>query len=159
VTGRGLVTFALGGVEFGLDAAEVEEVVHEQPVTPVPLAARAVSGLIHLRGRIIPVVDLRRCLELEERPAAALPRLMVLRTPDGPLGLEVDRLLDVVDAADARFEPPPDTLGAATRELIEATCTLRDRLVLVLDLEHVIALTGARGPARAADQPREVVAA
>ena len=70
---RMLCTFHVGDLFLGLDVATVQEVLRGQEVTRLPLASAAVQGIINLRGRIVPAVDLRRCLDLEPAPAGLDP--------------------------------------------------------------------------------------
>ena len=94
-----LMTFHVDGHLFGVEVAAVQEVVRYQPMTRVPLAPPALSGLINLRGQIIPAVDLRRRLGFPDRPAGELPMDVIVRTGDGMVSLLVDRIGDVVEVS------------------------------------------------------------
>ncbi len=148
MTDRRWCTFGAGDLDCALPVADVEEVIRHPVVTPVPMAASVVRGLAQVRGRVIPVIGLRRCLGLPESGPEVRPMHVIARTAGGPLSLEVDRIHDVIDTAGAPVAQPPDTLDPAVAALIAGTCTLDDRLVLLIDLDSVIALTGARAPAR-----------
>ncbi|MCA9467878.1 MAG: chemotaxis protein CheW, partial [Nitrospira sp.] len=80
-------TFHLANLYFGVSVLNVQEVIKFQPMTFVPLASRAVSGLINLRGQIVTAIDLRRRLELEEREDSEPPMNVVIRTDEGPVSL------------------------------------------------------------------------
>jgi purine-binding chemotaxis protein CheW len=139
---RQLCTFRLDGRSYGVEIDRVQEVLRNQQVTDVPLAPRVVGGLINLRGQIVMAVDLRRCLELAEAPAGRLPMNVVLRTADGPVSLLVDVIDDVVEIPADSFEPPPDTLQGPARRLIAGAYPLADRLLLSLDTDAIVALSG-----------------
>ena len=104
----------------------------------MPLAAREVGGLLNLRGHIITAIDLRRCLDLSDRPADERPVSLILRTAEGGVSLLVDRMGDVLDVAEDDFELPPRTLNARSRELIRGAYKLDGRLLLVLNIEPVV---------------------
>ena len=118
---------------FGIPVEKVQEVTDRLDITPVPLAAAAVRGLLNLRGQILTAIDLRRCLQLNERPAADLPVHMILRTNEGAVSLLVDRIGGVVVVEDADFEPPPSTLRGRSRELILGAYKIDHGLLLALD--------------------------
>ncbi len=135
-----LTTFFVNGYLFGIEAATVQEVIRYQPMTRVPLAPPALSGLINLRGQIIAAVDLRRRLGFPDRAAGELPMDVVVRTRDGMVSLLVDRIGDVVEVSEEAFEEPPDTLVGIARELIRGAYKLDDALLLSLDVEGAVEL-------------------
>src|SRR5690242_4511126 len=134
-------TFYLDGHYFGLDVLQVQEIIRYQEMTRVPLAPPVVRGLINLRGQIVTAIDLRRRLELTERPAEQLPLNVVVHTPDGAVSLLVDELGDVLDVPEKAFESPPETLRGEARELIRGAYKLPDRLLLILDTERAVNLS------------------
>ena len=136
--GRQFCTFFLGEFLFGVEVEKVQEVIRYQEMTRVPLAPAVISGLINLRGQIVTAVDLRRRLELPERPGQTLPMNVVIRTEDGALSLLGDVIGAVIRVDEASFEKPPETLKGVARELILGAYKLKDRLLLVLDTEKVI---------------------
>jgi purine-binding chemotaxis protein CheW len=131
-------TFVVGGHHFGVEVADVQEVIRYQPMTPVPLAPRTVGGLINLRGQVITAIDLRRRLELPDRPEDELPMNVVVRTDDGAVSLLVDSIGAVVHAPHDSFEPPPETLVGPTRSLIRGAYKLDGSLLLALDVTRAV---------------------
>jgi len=136
-------TFWADGLYFGVEVDQVQEVIRHQEMTRVPLAPSVVRGLINLRGHIVTALDLRRRLELRERPQGQLPMNVVIRTEDGPVSLLVDEIGDVVEADDDTFEAPPDTLDSKVRHMIRGVHKLKDQLMHVLDSQTVIQISGA----------------
>ena len=145
---RAWCTFRLRDAHYGIDLARVQEVLRPLPVTRLPLAPRSIVGLMNLRGRIVPVVDLADVLV---RPAAtAAPAgLVVVRSSDGPVALTVDAIGDVWRAEAHASQPPalaavpaPDGGGA----LVERTLALPGHLLAVLDLDRVLERAFAREP-------------
>jgi purine-binding chemotaxis protein CheW len=139
-------TFFVDGHYFGLDVLKVQEIIRYQEMTGVPLAPPVVRGLINLRGQIVTALDLRRRLELHDRPADQLPVNVVIRTDDGAVSLLVDEIGDVLVVPEQAFERPPETLQGTARELIRGAYKLEDRLLLILDTERTVNVTaGGRG--------------
>jgi purine-binding chemotaxis protein CheW len=137
-------TFFLDGLFFGVEVGQVQEVIRYQEMTRVPLAPRVVRGLINLRGQIVTAIDLRRRLELGERPGDQLPMNVVVRTDDGPMSLLVDEIGDVLEVAEESFERPPETLKGVSRQLIRGAYKLKDRLLLTLDTDKAVQVSADR---------------
>jgi purine-binding chemotaxis protein CheW len=97
-----------------------------------------VAGLINLRGQIVTALDMRRRLELPERPAELLPANVVLRSSAVGASLLVDAIGEVVEVDDETFEPPPETTSGVARELILGAYKLPGKLLLLLDLRKTL---------------------
>jgi purine-binding chemotaxis protein CheW len=138
-TSKGLCTFWLAGMCFGVEVLEVQEVIRFHELTPVPLAPHVIEGLMNLRGQIITAIDLRRRMELPERVEGSEPVNLVIRTADGAVSLLVDQIGDVVEVDHERFEPPPETVEGVGRDLIVGAYKLDGVLLLELDTARVIA--------------------
>ena len=137
---RQFCSFFLDGLRFGVDVQKVQEVVPYQEMTRGPLAPPTVRGLLNLRGQIITGIDLRRRLELADRPVDRLPMNVVLRGEDSPVSFLVDEIGEVIEVAADACERPPDTLRGRVRELIEAVYPLPDELLLILDTVRTLDL-------------------
>jgi purine-binding chemotaxis protein CheW len=137
---RKFCTFTLDGMLFGVEVLKVQEVIRFQEMTRVPLAPPVVRGLINLRGQIVTAIDLRRRLELSERPTGQPPMNVVVQTEDEAVSLLVDEIGEVREVAEDAFERPPETLQGIARELIRGAYKLKDRLLLVLDTEKAVQL-------------------
>ena len=135
---RRLCTFFLDELHFGIDVDAVQEVLRYQAMTPVPLAPPVVAGLINLRGQIVTALDLRRRLELPERPRELLPTNVVLRSSTVGASLLVDAIGEVVDVDDSAFEPPPETVQGTARELIVGAYKQPEQLLFLLDLRKTL---------------------
>ncbi|HEY7156485.1 MAG TPA: chemotaxis protein CheW [Gemmataceae bacterium] len=138
---RQFCSFFLNGLRFGVDVRKVQEVVPYQEMTRVPLAPPTVRGLLNLRGQIVTGIDLRRRLELAERPADSLPMNVVLRGEDSPVSFLVDDIGEVIEVDADACEPPPETLRGPVRELIQGVYPLPDELLLVLDTDRTMNVT------------------
>jgi purine-binding chemotaxis protein CheW len=112
-------------------------------MTRVLLAPDVIEGLINLRGQIVTAIDMRRRLELPPRDSSRTPMNMIVRSDDGAVSLLVDEIGDVLDVEESAFERPPDNITPVTRELTQGVYKLKDRLLLVLDVNKTVALVGA----------------
>jgi purine-binding chemotaxis protein CheW len=137
-------TFFLDGQLFGVEVAKVQEVIRHQPITRVPLAPPVVGGLINLRGQIVTALEMRKRLKLSDRPADQLPLNIVVQTDEGPLSLLVDDVGEVMAVDEAAFERPPEMVRGVGRELIRGAYKLEGRLLLVLDLDKTVVVSGNR---------------
>ncbi len=123
----------------GIKVDAMREVTAGSEVTPVPLSSPLVSGLLNLRGQIVTEIDLRRCLELGDRPANQPPVHVIMWTDEGCVSLLVDQVGEVLQVDDDDFETSPRTLRGRLRELITGAYKLDGRLLLVLDTDRVLA--------------------
>ncbi len=137
-------TFRLGGHLFGVPVETVQEVLREQNLTPVPMASREVSGLINLRGQIVITIDLRERMGLPARDEGLEATNVVVRTSgDTVTSLLVDKIGDVLEPDQDRFEAPPDTVVGRVRELVTRVCKLDRELMLVLDTDKAVDVDAA----------------
>jgi purine-binding chemotaxis protein CheW len=139
-----VATFFVGDLFFGVDVLRVQEVLRFQQMTRVPLAPEVIEGLINLRGQIVTAIDMRRRLGLPSRASGQAPMNMVVRTEDGAASLLVDEIGDVLDVDASTYERPPENLNAAAQDLIRGVYKLKDRLLLLLDVERTVDLALAR---------------
>jgi purine-binding chemotaxis protein CheW len=129
-------TFLLDGTLFGVPVPQVQEVIRFQEMTRVLLAPAVVEGMINLRGQIVIAVDLRRKLQLQDRPEGELPMNVVVRTKTGAISLLVDEIGDVIETEDSSFEEPPATLDGPLRSMILGVHKLEGRLLHILDIKQ-----------------------
>jgi len=135
-------TFYLDKLMFGVELQKVQEVLRYLELTGIPLAPDVVSGLMNLRGQIITAIDLRRRLELPNRPVDMLPMNVVVRSADGAISFLVDEIGDVVEVDEDSFERPPETLQGKVREVILGVHKLDKQLMHVLDTEKACEAEG-----------------
>ena len=130
-------TFRLGSIFLGVEVFAVQEVLRAQPMTRVPSAPTAVSGLMNLRGQIVTALNLRSCLLLPPSDKDCQMNVVV-RTSGGPVSFLVDEIGDVVVADEQFYEPPPETLVGISRELIKGSLKLDNELLLILNTEAIL---------------------
>ena len=128
---RQLVVFTLGAEEYGVPITLVQEIIRYTAPRPIPGSPPHVEGVINLRGRIIPVVDLRsRFGAFGERPEEA--KIVIVELSEATVGITVDEVKEVLTVSGDQTEPPPE--GAGDAEYLEAVAKLKGRLLVILDM-------------------------
>ncbi len=133
-----LVSFKIGEEEFGIEILKVQEIIKMLPITKVPNAPKFVEGVINLRGRVIPVIDLRIKLGLSKQDHTKNTRIVVIELNSRTVGFIVDEVNEVLRITKDITEAPPEMVGNVNREFITSIGKLEDRLLLLLDLEKVL---------------------
>jgi purine-binding chemotaxis protein CheW len=135
-----LSTFHVGQYLFGVDVALVQEVVRLPLMTPVPLAAPEIAGLINLRGQVLTAINLRTRLGIPKAEGGREPVNVVVNVGDEPVSLQVDEIGAVLDVGALPFEQTPTTVNDSIRDLILGAYTLPDKLLLALNVRQVLQL-------------------
>lgn len=131
-------TFHVGELFAGIEVQRVQEVLRQQPMTPIPLAPPTIAGLINLRGQIVTAIDLRARLGFPPAPQGLRPTNVVVSDGDAAVSLLVDRIGDVLEVSEELCEPPPDTVSSRFRHVIRGAYKLPGRLLLVLDHDRIL---------------------
>lgn len=134
-----LVVFQLGAELYGVEIARVHEIIRLQTVTHVPRAPSFVDGVINLRGKVIPVVDLRRRFGLASADHSRASRIVVVEIGDQVVGIVVDGVSEVLRVSTAIVEPPSPVVAGIDSEYLNGIAKLPDRLVILLDLDRILA--------------------
>lgn len=132
-----LVTFKLENEEFGVDILKVQEINKMMGITKIPNAPYFIEGVINLRGKIIPVVDLRKKLGFQSREYDKSTRIIVIELDGLVLGFIVDSVSEVLRVPANTIEPPPSIVSGIDSEYIEGVGKLDDRLLILLELRKV----------------------
>ncbi len=132
-------TFRVADMFMGIELTRVQELLRYQEMTSVPLAPRAIEGLINLRGQIVTALDVRRILGLPAVESdGALPMNIVIQSEGGAVSLLVDEICDVLDVPLEAAMPLPENLPAQQRELIQGVYQLESGLLLVVNTERLL---------------------
>lgn len=134
-----LVSFEIGDEEFGVDILKVQEINRMLEVTRVPNAPEYVDGVINLRGKVIPIIDLRRRFGMARKDHDKNTRIVVVELSGKVVGFVVDAVSEVLRIPRSVTEPPPSLVAGIEAEYITAVGKLEDRLLILLDLEKVLA--------------------
>lgn len=133
-----LVVFQLGSELYGADISVVREVSPLQRVTRVPRTPKYMEGVTNLRGRVIPVVDLRRRLGLPVAAATKSTRIAVAELEGGQVGMIVDAVQEVLRVPASSIEPPSQLLSKVDSEYVQGVAKVDGRLIILLDLARVL---------------------
>jgi purine-binding chemotaxis protein CheW len=132
------VTFRVGTAEYAVPAAQVLHLESFETATHVPGAPSYVAGLVQVRGRVVPVVDLRERFGLPRTDHALAHRVVVVQLGTRVAGLLVDSAREVIQLDDASFQDAPELIKQQANGFVTATVTVRDRLFLIVDVPRVI---------------------
>ncbi|MCP3144790.1 chemotaxis protein CheW [Pyxidicoccus xibeiensis] len=133
-----LCAFFVGREEYVLDIMRVEEILPPQRVTPIPHAPSFVEGVLHLRGTILPVVDLRSRLLGQPTPESPKARLLVCRLGTRRVAVRVDRVAEVMRVRRGDIKPAPALVVAGRSPFVVGVCGPPERLRLLLDLKALL---------------------
>ena len=132
-----LVTFRLGEEEYGVDILKVHEINRMMDITSVPNAPNCIEGVINLRGKVIPVINLRRKFGLPHKQADARSKIVVVDIGTSA-GMIVDSVSEVLRISSDIVEPPPLMTTGVNSEYIRGVGKLKDRLLILLDIEKLL---------------------
>jgi purine-binding chemotaxis protein CheW len=146
-----LVGFRVGEEEFGINILQVQEIIRSQTLTRVPNSPEFMEGVMNLRGKIIPVIALRKRFGLEEAPSDKQNRIVVVEIAGTVLGFVVDAVSEVLRIPADTVEPTP-RLGQVEREYVSGVGKLGDRLLILLDADRLMSGAEERIAATATPQ-------
>lgn len=135
------LTFFLGEEEYGLPILKVREIIRMQPLTRVPLAPMFLLGVINLRGKVVPIVNLRRRFEMPDIEHTSATCIVVVQAAGLEMGLVVDRVSDVLNVgADDVEDLPAFDVRIDTAFLLGLAKT-QGRVRMLLDIDRVLSET------------------
>jgi len=133
-----LVVFQLGNEEYGAAIGQVQEIVNLGEVTRMPKAHAFVEGVINLRGRVVPVIDIGKRFDLPLKERDKNARIMVVLIEGVAMGMIVDSISEVLRLSKEAIEPPPPIIGDISTTYIKGVGKVGDRLVTLVDLDKVL---------------------
>jgi purine-binding chemotaxis protein CheW len=132
-----LVSFKIGNEEFGLNILRVQEIIRLQELTRVPNSPDFVDGVINLRGKVIPIIALRKRFGLEGQDHDKQTRIVVLEVQNMVLGFIVASVSEVLRIPASTVAPQP-RLGKIEREFVSGVGKLENRLLILLDVDRIM---------------------
>ncbi|HEX2986717.1 MAG TPA: chemotaxis protein CheW [Chloroflexota bacterium] len=133
-----LVVFELGEEAYGVDIGRVQEIIRMTAITKVPQAPEHVEGVINLRGKVIPVIDLKRRFGLPEGSGAKAGRVVVIDVAGHTVGMVVDGVSEVLRLHMADVEPPSPVVTSIEATYLRGIAKLDGRLILLLDMDKLL---------------------
>ena len=132
-----VVTFRIGGQWFGVDVLDVQEVIGQQRIATVPLAAPGIAGFLNLRGQIVTAIDLHRRLEISRTTSEPLMNVVV-RDGDELFALVVDEVGDVAAVSHDALEPPPANLAGVWSRVCTGVARMDHGLLAIVDVTRLL---------------------
>ena len=137
-----LLTFSLGGEGYGISILKVKEIIGMLSITQVPRTPEFIKGVINLRGKIIPIMDLRIKFGMDEKAYNERTCIIVIEVniqgSERLLGVVVDTVSEVINISAEEIEPAPEYGSKAEHNLISGMGKVKDRVVIILDIEEVV---------------------
>lgn len=133
------LAFKLGDEEYGVDILKVQEIRGYETPTRMAGVPEHVKGVVNLRGSIVPIVDLRIKLGLAESRYDAFTVVIILTVAQRVIGVVVDGVSDVTTLRPDQIKPPPGLVGGAGIDYVTGLGTVDDRLLILVDIEALVA--------------------
>jgi purine-binding chemotaxis protein CheW len=142
---RRIVAFEMDDELYGADIGEVAEILEMVPIMPLPNVPAYILGLVNLRGKIVPMIDLRIRFGLVHKGFDQESRIIILNAGDLTVGVVVDRLWELLRLDPGAFQPPPVTAAKIDHEYFKEVASVQGRMLIVLDIYRLLTET-ARKP-------------
>ncbi len=133
-----LVVFDLADETYGVDIGSVREIIRIQEITKVPRTPDYVEGVINLRGKVIPVIDLRKKFGFEKAEVTKDTRIVVVDINGADIGVVVDAVTEVLRLSSDAVEPPTGVITTAESDYLLGIAKLESRLIILLDLQKAL---------------------
>lgn len=139
LAGQQTVVFRLGDESYGIDIFRVNEIIRMREITPIPRTDEHIRGLVNLRGKTIPVVDLRARLRLANGEETDLTRIIVVETENGNVGVIVDAVTEVVTLEQESLEETPPLVTDQSTDFVQGVAKREGNLITLLNLDRALA--------------------
>lgn len=133
-----LVTFTLKDEEYAVDILKVQEINRIVEITEVPNAPQYVEGVINLRGKVIPVINLRKKFGFEEKEFDDISRIIIMDVNGITNGIIVDSVSEVLRIPSHILEPAPPLASDVISMYIKGIAKFEERLIILIDIEKLI---------------------
>ena len=132
------LTFHLAGEDYGIEIAFVTEIIGIQKITEVPDMPDFIKGVINLRGKVIPVMDVRVKFKLDSRDYDERTCIVVVDIDETSIGLVVDEVSEVVDIPESNVEPPPKTGKGTSSRYLKGMGKIEEEVKILLNIERLL---------------------
>ena len=137
-----LLSFSLGNEEYGVSIMKVKELIGMMDITPVPKTPDFIKGVINLRGKIVPVMDLRTrfgmvAQEYDERTCIIVVEVLIKEVAR-TIGIVVDCVSEVINIDETQIDPPPESGSTIDADTILGIGKLKEGVVIILDIDKVL---------------------
>lgn len=133
-----LVIFKLGREEYGVSILQVQEIKRITDITRVPHTPDYIKGVINLRGSVLPVIDLKKRLNLPQQVSTEDTRIIIVKVDELSIGMVVDAVSEVLTISQQNVDSPEVVAGSVAANYLSGVGKLEDRLLILLNLEAII---------------------
>jgi len=134
-----LVSFMLADEEYGVEVLKVREIIRMPNITKMPNSPPHVEGIINLRGKVIPIISMRRRFGLSECDNSSHTRIIIMDVAGALTGFIVDAVSEVIRIQNSEIQPPPSMVlsGGIGREFITGVFNHAERLLIIMDVDRM----------------------
>ena len=132
------LTFWLADEEYAIDISVIEEITRPMIVTTVPRVPSYIKGIINLRGKVIPVLNIHVRMGLASFKPGSKNRFIICRSDQAEVGIIADRVTDVVSLEKYQMEPPPEKIATFGSGFIKNIGRVKERILIVLDMDKIL---------------------
>ncbi|MSN25476.1 MAG: chemotaxis protein CheW [Geobacter sp.] len=134
-----LVSFMLADEEYGVEVLKVREIIRMPNITKMPNAPPHVEGIINLRGKVIPIISMRKRFGLSESDNNSHTRIIIMDVAGALTGFIVDAVSEVIRIQNSEIQPPPSMVlsGGIGREFITGVFNHAERLLIIMDVDRM----------------------
>jgi purine-binding chemotaxis protein CheW len=134
-----LVSFMLAGEEYGVEVLKVREIIRMPTITKMPNVPRHIEGIINLRGKVIPIISMRRRFNLKEDESSSHTRIIIIDICGSLAGFIVDSVSEVIRIHSSEIQPPPSIAlsGGIGQEFITGVFNHAERLLIIMDVDRM----------------------
>jgi len=133
-----VVVFDLDQQVYGVPIDAVLEIIRMEKITPIPQSPDFIEGIIEIRGKVIPVMDLRKRFGLQVAEHTQSTRIIIVDMDSNSMGIIVDSVAEVLQISSGNVEPPPSVIGSVDQSFIQGVALLEKRMIILLDLAKVL---------------------
>ncbi|WP_378951871.1 chemotaxis protein CheW [Pelosinus sp. sgz500959] len=142
-----LVIFKLGKEEYGVSILQVQEIKRITEITRVPHTPEYIKGVINLRGSVLPVIDLKRRLNLPQQELTENTRIIIVKVKEISVGMIVDAVSEVMTINQENIDSPDVVAGSVSANYLSGVGKLENRLLILLNLEEITGIGQEATPA------------
>ncbi len=132
------ITFELANEIYAVSVLQVQEILRQTEVSPVPGSPKYVLGIINLRGKVITLVDARIKFELPAKELDTNTRIIIIDHNNKNIGLQVDAVREVITLKNSEIEAAPKIGGETKSQYIKGVCNVKENLLILLDLDKFL---------------------
>ncbi len=132
------VIFKLNREEYGVEISHVQEITEIKSITTVPNTPVFVEGIINLRGKIVPIVSIKKRFDLPQQAEMGEQRIIIINLKDKQVGFIVDDASQVLTLDENQIEKPPELVAGIDRDYIIGIGKVEDKIIVLLDLEKIL---------------------